>query len=80
MDRKLDKLRGFLPEGTSLSTLTVDNQGKTVIVGKATGAAIVYQFYELLKKDEQVTTPVLESLAKDSSAYTFSISLSLTTK
>ena len=80
LDRKLDKLRGLLPEGTVLNTLTINNQGKISIVGKASGAGTVYQFYELLKKDDQVTTPVLESLAKGTSDYTFTISLNLATK
>ena len=79
LDVKLNKLRDLMPAGTSISTLTLNNQGKLVIAGKATSAAVVYQFYELLKKDAQVTSPVLESLAK-STDYTFSISLNLETK
>lgn len=80
LDKKLDKVRGLLPEGVSLSTLTVNNQGKTVISGQSSSAAVVYQFYEILKKDSEIKDPLLDSLAKSSTDYTFNISLSLITK
>lgn len=80
LDKKLNKVRELLPQGTSLSTLTINNSGKTVISGKATEAAVVYQFYEVLKKDPEVSLVTLDSLSKASSDYTFNISLTVTPK
>lgn len=80
LENKLNKIRELLPEGAAFTTLTLNAQGKTVISGKASSAAIVYQFYEVLKKEKEITLVSLDSLAKASSDYTFNISLTVTTK
>lgn len=80
LDKRIDKLRESLPEGLSLTTLTIDNQGKTFLAGKASQPDIVYQFQELLKKDSNFLNPTIDSLAKATTEYTFNISLTINIK
>jgi Tfp pilus assembly protein PilN len=80
LEKRLDKIRGLLPSGTSLTTLTIAHDGKAVLSGNSSEADSIYQFYELLKKESDITNPTLTSLAKSSTDYTFNISLTLTTK
>lgn len=80
LDKKIDKIRELLPQGISFTNLTINNQGKVVITAKASEVDIIYQFYNLLKNEKDVTQPTLDSLTKSTSEYSFSISLILTTK
>lgn len=80
LDLKINKIREVLPQGISFTNLTINNQGKVAISGKATDVGVIYQFYDLLKKEKSISKPTLDSLAKSTSEYTFSISLTLTTK
>ncbi len=80
LDEKLDKIRGLLPQGVSLVTLSLDSTGKVVLAGKSADAAVVYQFYELLKADKEIKTPVLSSLGKKTEDYDFNITFTLVAK
>lgn len=78
--KNLNRIRDLLPEGVVLDSLTINNEGKAVITGTSADAAVVYQFHEVLKEQEDVVNPVLDSLSKTGEDYNFNISLNLVSK
>ncbi len=76
----INRIRELLPEGATLDSLTMNSEGKAVISGSSHDAAVVYQFHEVLQKQEDITSPTLDSLSKSGVDYQFNISLTLVSK
>lgn len=80
MDKKLEKIRSSLPEGVSLTTLALTNEGKVALTGKSQNPDDAYQYYDILTKEKEVTSVSLDSVSKSGSDYLFTINFVLKTK
>ena len=80
MDKKLDKVRSLLPEGVSLNTLDIDNEGNVAVVGKSVSADNAYQYYNVLKEQKDIRALSFESISKISSDYSFNLKFTISLK
>lgn len=80
LDKKLDEIRSLLPEGVSLDTMDINNDGKVAIVGESVSADTAYQYYNVLKEQKEISNLSLESISKTNSEYNFNLKFTINLK
>lgn len=77
LNTRLEKLTSLTPQGVSVISLNINNDGETVFRGSSVEPALTYQFYENLKADKQVSLLKLDTMQKTGLSYTFDLSFTL---
>jgi Tfp pilus assembly protein PilN len=73
LDKRLEKIASLVPDGVLINTITMNNKGKTTLMGTAEKPEDAYQMEAVIKETSGVSLVNLSSVSKKGSNYSFDI-------